>query len=572
MMKLKLKILLSRKSLNKIILFPFFLSLLFSQISFVNELEARYGTSENEYNYSEIFFDSRLILQNTDFMIEGLLSIEQSSPPEIGLDEKGLRKFSLAYYTDYWSVELGDIYQTWGRGLILNQADYQNLDFDTGSRGFNFLWNKNNHSINFIYGDTSTSHSTTVLGNYNPRSPNYFINQSIYGLDYTRSLNDLNYGVSLLSIENENNSNEHLLTNLRFEKFYNKGEMYFSFAHKESEINTQKNDRGNGFYFSNINFSDKWTFVTNYRRYRFDIQNPINKGNIVNNHARALDLQQSPTGYYQHNFKLLSRNSKQVNLNDEVGIELELARSFKNSNTLVINYIKSSSTTGWHFNENSVWQREPLTTTFGTSNSLFPTNDKDSYPYDEIFIELNGYDKSQNIFYSVGFDFFYDTFAVLNNSDTREAFEVNRAITIPLLLNISLNEIWNIEMQIEMQRAQKGLELKNENESSFSSIFNTKYQYNNYLSISANFKQKWTFSLSHERTNADESLIGEGSDIIDLSNSWDSFSIGYKFDSDDSLQVFYGSLRGGLDCTNGVCRYIQSFDDGLRIDYTSNFN
>ena len=53
-MKLKLKILLSRKSLNKITLFPFFLSLLFSQISFVNELEARYGTSENEYNYSDI--------------------------------------------------------------------------------------------------------------------------------------------------------------------------------------------------------------------------------------------------------------------------------------------------------------------------------------------------------------------------------------------------------------------------------------------------------------------------------------------------------------------------------------
>ena len=77
--------------MNKIILFPFFLSLLFPQISFVNELEARHGTSENEYDYSEIFFDSRLILQNTDFMIEGLLSIEQSSPPEIGLDEKGLR-------------------------------------------------------------------------------------------------------------------------------------------------------------------------------------------------------------------------------------------------------------------------------------------------------------------------------------------------------------------------------------------------------------------------------------------------------------------------------------------------
>ena len=46
--------------MNKITLFPFFLSLLFSQISFVNELEARYGTSENEYNYSEIFFEKKL--------------------------------------------------------------------------------------------------------------------------------------------------------------------------------------------------------------------------------------------------------------------------------------------------------------------------------------------------------------------------------------------------------------------------------------------------------------------------------------------------------------------------------
>ncbi|GIR19450.1 MAG: hypothetical protein CM15mP33_09720 [Candidatus Neomarinimicrobiota bacterium] len=35
-----------------------------------------------------------------------------------------------------FSMELGDIYQTWGRGLILNQLDYQNLDFDTGEKWF----------------------------------------------------------------------------------------------------------------------------------------------------------------------------------------------------------------------------------------------------------------------------------------------------------------------------------------------------------------------------------------------------------------------------------------------------
>ena len=38
---------------------------------------------------------------------------------------------SIGYYNENFSMELGDIYQTWGRGLILNQLDYQNLDFDT---------------------------------------------------------------------------------------------------------------------------------------------------------------------------------------------------------------------------------------------------------------------------------------------------------------------------------------------------------------------------------------------------------------------------------------------------------
>ncbi len=571
-MKLKFVLRLSRLFLNKIIIYSLFLSFLFSQINTETELEVRYGDSENDFNYSEFFVDSRFLFQNTDYMISGLLSFEQSYPPEIGLNENGLRKVLIGYYKNDLSVELGDIYQTWGRGLILNQVDYQNLDFDTGSRGFNLLLDKNEYSINILYGDVSISQSTTVLGNYNPRKPNYFTNQSIYGFDYNKLFITANYGISFLAVENENNTDDHFLSNIRFEKFYNKGELYLSFAHKESHVNSQDFEQGNGFYLSNINSTNNWTFVTNYRRYRFDIQNPLNKGNIVNNYARALDIQQSPTGYYQHNFKLLSRNSKQVNLNDEVGIELEFARSFQNLNTLIINYIKSSSTTGWHLDENGAWQRESLTKTFNNNNSLFPSNDKDSYPYDEIFIEFNGYNENQRIFYKVGFDVLYDTFAVLSNSDSNESFEVKKVITIPLLMNITLNNKWNIEMQIEMQRAKKGFEIKSNSESSFSSLFESKYQYNNFLSFSANYKKKWTFSFAHEVTNADESRLSENHNVNDLSNSWNSYSIAYRFDSDDSLQIFYGSVRGGLDCTNGVCRYIQSFDDGLRIDYTSNFN
>ena len=105
------------------------------------------------------------------------------------------------------------------------------------------------------------------------------------------------------------------------------------------------------------------------------------------------------------------------------------------------------------------------------------------------------------------------------------------------------------------------------------SLLSEKYQINKFISLSTNFNQKWTFNFSVETTNADESkLNNDSNENFDSSNSWKSFGVSYKFDTDDTLQVFYGSIRGGLDCTNGVCRYIQSFDDGLRIDYTSNLN
>ena len=108
---------------------------------------------------------------------------------------------------------------------------------------------------------------------------------------------------------------------------------------------------------------------------------------------------------------------------------------------------------------------------------------------------------------------------------------------------------------------------------SFHSLLSEKYQINKFISLSTNFDQKWTFNFSVETTNADESkLNNDSNENFDSSNSWKSFGVSYKFDTDDTLQVFYGSIRGGLDCTNGVCRYIQSFDDGLRIDYTSNLN
>ena len=159
--------------MNKnLVFFVFLSSFLIAQVNYSNDLQARYGNSKNDYNYNEIYLNSTISYLHKDYILEAILSFENSNPPEIGLDQTGLRKYLIGYYNTDWSIELGDIYQTWGRGLLLNQLDYQNLDFDTGSRGIGIKFQSNKNLLNIIAGDAKTSKSTTSMSGYESRVPN----------------------------------------------------------------------------------------------------------------------------------------------------------------------------------------------------------------------------------------------------------------------------------------------------------------------------------------------------------------------------------------------------------------
>ncbi len=559
--------------MNSLITFFLFFSTLYSQVNITNELEVRYGGSANDYNYNELIFDTRISLFKPNYMIEGILSFERSNPPEIGLDERGLRKYLIGYYKENWSLEFGDIYQTWGRGLILNQLDYQNLDFDTGAEGVGFKFSKPNLSVNLIVGDLALSKSTTSHSGYNPRIPNYFIDQFIYGADFNHFIKGFNYGLSILAVEENSQDINHNLSNFRISKDYSAGDIFLSLIRKDSKKdNFDQNKQGSGFYLSNTNYLSNWSITTSYRSMKIDINDPMSRDNLSENFGNALDIQRSPTGYYLHTFRLLSRTTQEVNLNDEIGLEFQVSGPLNSNNIVAINFMKSSSTKQWYQILGGEWA--------GKENSFFPTSDNSAYPFEEIYLEFSGYSKNGNIYYKTGIDFQDEVFNVLSNSSENKSYEINKSQTVPLLLSFNTGSKWSFEMQLEYQKLKTGF--KNiiisdvagiDDLYSFHSLLSEKYQINKFISLSTNFNQKWTFNFSVETTNADESkLNNDSNENFDSSNSWKSFGVSYKFDTDDTLQVFYGSIRGGLDCTNGVCRYIQSFDDGLRIDYTSNLN
>jgi len=559
--------------LNKQVIYLLFFSTLFSQINISNELDVRYGNSSNDYNYNELILDSKITLFKTNYMIEGIFSFENSNPPEIGLDERGLRKYLIGYYNENFSMELGDIYQTWGRGLILNQLDYQNLDFDTGANGLGLKYSSSDFLINLIAGDLAISKSITSNANYDPRVPNYFINQFIYGADINHNFSSFNYGLSILSVEEDSRDIHHSLSNFRFEKSFSAGDVYLSFVRKDSEKKDfDENIQGSGFYVSNTNFFKNWSITTAYRSMKMDINNPNIRHNQSDNFGNALDIQRSPTGYYLHTFRLLSRTSQEVNLNDEIGIELQISGPLNEYNIVAINYLKSSSTKDWYQNWNGDWLSE--------KNSTFPSSKYSSYPFEETYLEFSGYSSSGDIYYKTGIDFQNKVFNVLTNGPEFQSFEVSKSQTFPFLLSFKTNSQWSYDVQFEYQKLKTGFKRTTisdvdgiDNLYSFHSLLSKKEQINRFISFSANYNQSWTFNFSFETTNADESKLNDNTnDNFDSSNSWDSIGVSYKFDSDDTLQLFYGSVRGGLDCTNGVCRYVQAFEDGLRIDYTSNLN
>ena len=120
-------------------------------------------------------------------------------------------------------------------------------------------------------------------------------------------------------------------------------------------------------------------------------------------------------------------------------------------------------------------------------------------------------------------------------------------------------------------------------------------QYNRLLYVSISKAPKWSFTITHDWTNAYdastpidpyynplEALIygdlkyftGERDNIDPpsfIQNRWVSAELAYNVTSSQRLSVMYGSIQGGLFCSNGICRLIPPFNDGLKISYSASF-
>ena len=212
----------------------------------------------------------------------------------------------------------------------------------------------------------------------------------------------------------------------------------------------------------------------------------------------------------------------------------------------------------------------------------------------DFYTELTFRTMQNNMFLKIGYADMEDIIDLLQNTVTDSSqsltYSITDAQTIPFNFSYSFSNGWSIESKIELQWLTKGYwwyEEKNNDvlADSLMSIFidddgkRIDKEKNSFFSFTVSKSPKWSITLTSDKTSVKESFLENKSIInplekflgIDQERNWVNVEFVYHITSSMRFSLLYGSLKGGLLCTNGVCRIIEPFDDGFKIGLSTVF-
>ena len=637
----------------------FFITCLFAEdLSYNAAITSKFGDNYNFYTYTENRFDLNIFYK--DF--QSWIQYEYSNPPDIGFPINDIRKFRIEYGHDNYTIKLGDIYEFWGRGLVLNQIDDQTTNFDNGIRGMFLGYEKGGLTFNHINGNSNIWDFGQDL-----RIPKYKNSHNVSANQILFDLNSLSLGISHLS-----SKENHMLMfgNDAFISHNMKG-IYGSwildnvdlFMEYVDKISTEKNNigpldslkSGHGFYLNFNIYGGNWGLTTEYKRYAFD---KGHAGFTPDDYGNRIAFQAMPTLVREQNSTLLGRVAHQFNFNDERGVQVSLTGSILNLD-VIHQYA--------HLSRNEEWQSQTLLDWVDTSiDGYLPSSNPSALPYWENYLEISGSQLNDNLYFKLGrgqnrgileimryfkgeqqdriinsfweydtvvTDFYGTIYTIIDSAEVLDTsftdlysvenkmWQELKSITYPLELSYLFNNGYSVSINFEYQEKQ----LRNtsngnsreynasdslwvlidpgnpdSNFTQYDNLFhagtkNFDTQFNRMLSLTIGKASKWSATLTHDQTNAFfgpttvdpyynplEALIfgdlkyftGKRNKVDPpdfIQKKWVSLELAYNLTSSQRISILYGSLQGGLFCSNGVCRTIAPFNDGIKLSYSAIF-
>jgi len=200
-------------------------------------------------------------------------------------------------------------------------------------------------------------------------------------------------------------------------------------------------------------------------------------------------------------------------------------------------------------------------------------------------------------------------------------WQVAKSFTIPMELNYSFDNGYNFGVGFQYQeRTKKNISKGNaisysnsdsswilinpENPDSSFETHDTQFslngekvntQYNRMIYVTLSKAPRWSFTITQDWANAFdgpttvdpyynplEALIfgdlkyftGDRNPTDPppfIQKKWVSAELAYNLTSSQRISIMYGSIQGGLFCSNGICRLIAPFNDGIKFSYSAIF-
>lgn len=476
-----------------------------------------------------------------DFLVGFRLLFD--APPEYGVEFRGIRKRYLEFRKDNLYIRAGDSFSLFGRGLALNLFENRALAFDTGIDGIKMEYTTEFAKFRITGGDVAYVDVLNLsrVEHYRLRAGSVEITP----------LSMISLGMSFVSGKYEPPANvfpyqpaqfniPELFGQVRLTDI----DLYAAYIEKRTSL-TLPGDRtgthkGTAFYGSASYVGEAFGVSFEYKDYRLGIMEPRERGN-VSYAKRAYAFQNAPIVHKEHSFTLLTRYPHVVNLNDEVGYQVDVFYTLFGKLAGSINGAVASR----HYIYTPLDPSQPFTTAYGTAGrkgSFLPKLDSRYSPFWEIYTELQYYFREGETDYVlIGFNRRSDEVVDENivPPSTAPKVDATRTTAVPISVQYSLLPDWTLKLTSERQWVFEG---KNSVEPRY---------YTQLFTLGISRSPIFAVAIRYEFTTDKGTVDGR--------KDWGAVDVNYRLSARHTVTLTAGGDRGGQVCANGVCRFVNPF-------------
>lgn len=527
------------RNIFSIIFFLTGISLLYAQVTPFVSNHLRYGIGtqrigelKKNFEYTENVLDFRMGLPSS---VTVGFRYQYDQPPEVGPDFKGIKRRFIEYRKEGLYIRGGDFSEVYGKGMVLNLFEDRGIAFDTWMDGI-----KAGYKVHGL-------HASIIAGTINFRDSVNIARHEIYKLrggniKYDLS-NNLSLGGSFIRAEGSipgilseskliSETPEIFLT-----AYFDNAEIFINFARSwKNDLSANETYSGYGIYSSGSYFSEGFGFTLEYKNYRFDIADPFKRFDNTRT-SKFFPFQNPPTVMKEHSATLLSRPIHEIDFNDEVGFQAEFYLLIDKF-TFTLNGSAASRHDLYDYDPNSFsFKRQER------SSGFLPSFKEEYSPYYELFFEAE-YDHNFSSMFKLGIA--YREKQLYTEIAGPIATHKITSIVLPGEAKHKFSD--NIAGEIKYQ-----YEIMNDSYNVNQETFG-----NQFMALLVSIKQRLSIALRTEYTSNRYDVSGR--------DFWAAGEIGYRISQGNRVQISYGRERGGLVCTNGVCRYLLPFK-GFRFSF-----